>query len=279
MIKLKLATDNGQSLICCLEYEELIYGAVAVICPTAFDGMVLHPLTKKPLPVIVDNQAAEPYLLIPSHIQAHYAIAMKHGLPLKQVVAPLFVGEGSQAIRADLPIQERHSVIAVVQHCQNPNQYLCVDSLHRVCRSFVLGGREGDETPEQAALREVAEETGYTDVHIDHVYHIMLLNHFYADYKGINRHATLHIVFGHLHSTQCQPLSAKEATEHTVKWIDLDDLPNFISVKNNQFVVDLLQHGEQAYTGDGLMVNSEELNGLPRQVARQRMQAILQRIN
>ena len=276
MIIIKLPTDQGTTVKCRLEQLELIYGAVAVVMPDTPHGTILHPLTQTPLPVIVDPQAMTPYLLIPSHIPDHYAIALKNHLPLKQVVAPLFVGTGNQALRPNLPIQERHSVIAVIQNNQHPDQYLCVDSLNRECRSFVLGGREGDETPAQAALREVAEETGYTDVRIDRVYHIMLLNHFYADYKGVNRHATLHIVFGHLHSPKCQPLSAKEAAEHTVKWVTLPDLPHFISVNNNQFVVDILQHGDQPYTGDGLMINSDKLNGLTRQAARQRAAIILQ---
>ena len=273
MVILKLTAANNTVINCQLEQPELIYGAVALVSPQAINGTVRHPFTQDPLPVIIDRQTTRPYLLIPSHIPAHYNFANQHGLPLKQVVAPLFVGEGNQAIRPDLPIQKRHSVIAVIQ---NQNQYLCVNSRHRVCRSFVLGGHEGNETPEQAAIREVAEETGYTDIAIDHVYHIMLLNHFYADYKGVNRHATLHIVFGHLRSTKCEPLSAKESAEHTVQWVELADLPAFISVPNNQFVVDILTRGDSAYTGDGLMINSDKLNELPRQAARQSALKMLQ---
>ena len=132
----------------------------------------------------------------------------------------------------------------------------------------MLGGRENGETPAAAAVREVKEETGYTNLTVDSVYTIMLLNHFYADYKGVNRHATLHIVFCHLNSSQQQTISPKESNEHAVKWIDRPDLRNFLSVKNNLFSVDIIENGAHAYAGDGLMINSRELDGLSRATAR-----------
>ena len=264
---LKLLTTDNKEIECILEHKELIYGAVAVVSQKHTNEKVIHPLTKEKLEVINIKGVAEPYLLIPAHIQSHFDIAKKYGLPVKQVVAPLFQGIGSQQIRLDKPIQIRHSVIAVVRHFAD-DAYLCVDSYGRVCKSFVLGGIEIDETPEEAALREIEEETGYIDIEIDHVYPIMLLNHFYADYKGVNRHATLQIVFCNLKSEKKQVISEKEGTEHAVKWISKKDLINFISVNNNQFVVDIINNGEHAYEGDGLMINSVELDGLTRNEAK-----------
>lgn len=274
MLTINLPTANNATLQCQLASAELIYGVTAVVTPHAIDGQVRHPLTHEVLPVVVLPETKAPYLLVPAHIPSHFTIAQAYGLPLKQVVAPLFQGTGAQTMRPDLPIQKRQSVIAIVKHWQD-DRYLCVDSLHRDCKSFVLGGRENQETPAAAAVREVAEETGYTNITVDSVYPIMLLNHFYADYKGVNRHATLHIIFAHLNNDQREKLTAKESHEHAVKWVAKSDLRNFLSVKNNLFALDILENGAHAYQGDGLMVNSRELDGLTRAAAKSAVKLLL----
>lgn len=263
MLNINLQISDGRNLICQIENPELIYGATAIVTPNTINGKVFHPLTHEELPVIVLPKTKTPYLLIPAHNQSHFIIAQTYNLPIKQVVAPLFQGTGSQAIRPELPIQKRQSVIAVVKHWRD-DSYLCVDSFHRDCKSFVLGGRENNETPAQVAVREVAEETGYTNITVDSIYPIMLLNHFYADYKGVNRHATLHIVFCHLNNDEQQILTVKESSEHAVKWVAKTDLRQFLSVKNNHFAVDIIENGPHAYEGDGLMINLHDLDGLTR---------------
>ncbi|MCM1404562.1 MAG: NUDIX domain-containing protein [Prevotella sp.] len=267
MFNLHLPTSTGEDFPCQIASPELIYGATALVVPTAIAVDIFHPLTHEKLPVVVLPKTKTPYLLIPAHIQKHFVIARTYHLPMKQVVAPLFQGSGAQTIRPDLPIQKRQSVMVVVKHWHD-DSYLCVDSFHRNCKSFVLGGRENDESPAAAAVREVAEETGYTNLVVDSVYPIMLLNHFYADYKGVNRHATLHIVFCHLDNDQHENLTAKESNEHAVKWIAKNDLRRFLSVKNNLFALDIIENGAHAYAGDGLMVHSHDLDGLTRAAAK-----------
>lgn len=268
MLKITLETSLGKEITCQIKYPELIYGATAIVAPFPIQGEIYHPLTNENLPIIIEPSSLKhPYFLIPAHMSKHFFIGQKHKLPLKQVVAPLYQGTGIQKIRRNLPIQTRQSVIAVIKHWQN-DSFLCVDSYNRKCKSFVLGGRENNETPAEAALRETIEETGYTDITIDSTYPIMLLNHFYADYKGVNRHSTLHIVFGHLNSDTHQTLSSKESKEHAVKWIVKSKLRNFLSVKNNLFALKILEKGTKAYTGQGLMINSGKLTGLSRNTAR-----------
>ena len=277
MTKIKLTTSTGKTLLAEIKNPELIYGATAVVVPFPVQYDIFHPITNEKLPIIVSTLPIKrAYLLIPAHIQKHLLIAQNHNIPIKQVIAPLFQGTGKQKIQIKLPIQKRQSVIAVVKHWRK-DSYLCIDSIHRKCKSFVLGGRENNESPDAAAIREVIEETGYTNIVIDYIYPIMLLNHFYADYKGVNRHATLHIVFCHLKDDTNIGISTKESNEHTVKWVDKVNLYKFLSVKNNFFALRIINKGLHAYEGNGLIINSDKLNGLPRKQARKIIKNLLKK--
>lgn len=139
--------------------------------------------------------------------------------------------------------------------------FLCVDALKRRCKSFVLGGIEEGETPQEAAIREVKEETGYIDITIKRKSIFQLHNHFYAAYKGVNRYAILYIVFGTLNSKKREKISEEEFNKQRAIWIKKENLKNFLTVNNNLFVNNFLLDGDCAYEGDGIMINSENYNG------------------
>ena len=56
-------------------------------------------------------------------------------------------------------------------------------------------------------------------------------------------------------------MSEEEKKKQLPKWIKREDLGDFLTVINNKFVNDYLMDGDIAYIGDGIMMNSEEMNG------------------
>ena len=56
-------------------------------------------------------------------------------------------------------------------------------------------------------------------------------------------------------------MSEEEKKKQLPKWIKREDLAAFLNIKNNIFVNDYLMDGDIAYIGDGIMMNSEEMNG------------------
>lgn len=253
-----------------LERPELIYGIEGIYYNEFTEEKEAYiEAVEKTVPIIhsQDMKLQENRFFIPAHNQEDFEYAIKKHLSIKQVIAPYFYGFGKEKIRNDKKTQIRHSVIAVIKH-NIEDKYLCVDCKGRLCKSFILGGIEQGEKPEQAALREVKEETGYIDVDI--IYHspFILINHFYAGYKGINRYATLDILFGKLNSDENIGISEVENEKHGVKWIPKDELLNFISVNNNKFALNILLNGEKAYTGEGIMINSDKFNGMNSKEAR-----------
>lgn len=276
LFKIKL-TDN-KFINANIENEELIYGATALVINKNFLNKInfnisdnsltnektfaYHPLTNELLPIIIieETLSFDAELITPAHHQKHFEIAKKFNLPFKQVVAPYFKGTDNQKLKENIETIFRRSIVAVIKNPDN-NKYLCVNALNHFCKSFVMGGIENDETPEQATIREVEEETGYYDIKITRTSIFTLHNHFYAEYKGVNRYAHLNVVFGELLSEKQHKLSDKELSKQTYLWLTKEELKEFLSVKNNIFIYENLLEKDKAFEDDGIMINSYELNG------------------
>lgn len=252
--------SNGEKIKIYIEKPELIYGATAIVSSSVDSDIIgINPVTKENLRVI-NLKEEENRFFIPSHIQKDYDYAKKQGLELRQVVAPYFYGKGDEEPRDDKETQERHSVVAVIKH-DKEDTYLCEDAKGRNCKSFVMGGIEQGETVEEAALREVYEETGYKNVIIDSVCNFKVVNHFYAGYKGVNRYAYLNIVYGKLLDDEKDKIIDLEQAKHDVIWVKRDNLKDFINIDLNKYALDILLNKESAYELDGIMITNDYNNG------------------
>ncbi len=285
MKKMEITLTNGKIIPTIITNEELIYGVTAIAVgidnnylklsnrnEKVKDIFAIHPLTNKKMPIISLNNEVlnnNAMMLIPAHIQEHFILAEKYDLEFKQVVAPYFRGKGEEALNPKVETKFRKSVIAVIKNEQD-DTYLCVDAQKRLCKSFVLGGIEEGETPQEAAIREVREETGYLDITINRTSIFQLHNHFYASYKGVNRYAYLYIVFGILNSNKREEMTEEEKLKQKPKWIKKEELKNFLSVNNNLFVNDYLLDKDCAFERDGIMINSGKLNGKLRSEVKKR---------
>ena len=276
MEKIEIELTNGKLIPAIITNEELIYGVTAIAVGMKNDYIDIsnnlgkienifakHPLTNENLPIIVlnnDRLEKNSMMLVPSHIQEHFELAKNFNLPYKQVVAPYFKGTGEESLNPNVDTKFRTSVIAVIKN-EEDNTFLCVDALKRNCKSFVLGGIEKGETPEEAAVREVKEETGYVDIKINRKSILELHNHFYAGYKGVNRYAILNVIFGTLNSKKREKVSDEEFNKQKAIWVKKENLKDFLTVNNNVFVNNYLLDGDCAYEGDGVMINSGKFNG------------------
>lgn len=264
-----------------IKEEELIYGATAImINPTNSvfeitppEGILprvkaIHPLTHDELDIIVtreqDRYEDKATFVIPAHNQQHYNLAKYYDVPIRQVVAPYYLGEGEEKCKADLPIQTRRCVIVAIKH-PTENKYLCLHNLESGVKSLVIGGILTDEKIEDTATREIKEKTGYTDIQITYTSPFEVHSQFYAKNKNMNRYLTLNILFGKLISLNQKEVEARFKNVEEVNWIETSKLRDFINIKTNHFVCDLIHKGEHAYTGNGKIINSNNLDGFDRE--------------
>ncbi|MBU0977904.1 MAG: class I tRNA ligase family protein, partial [Nanoarchaeota archaeon] len=136
----------------------------------AFTGSyAVNPATGEKVPIWVGNFVVADYgcgmvMAVPAHDQRDFEFAKKYGIPIKQVVAPLFkTTEGKDAVRKDILDDVRSSIFAIVKHWSE-DKYLCLDWKNFNWKSLIIGEVDTGEKFEEAAVREVREETGYSDI-------------------------------------------------------------------------------------------------------------------
>lgn len=134
-----------------------------------------------------------------------------------------FFGTGESAIRPEKMMTDRKVAVAVMKH-PTEEKFLCVRNRKFGWVDFVMGGIEGDETPVEAAERELVEETGYVNCKIVGELPEVYYDNFYAAHKDVNRHIEVHTVYGCLQNLAQKERSQEEADLADVLWIEIADL-------------------------------------------------------
>ncbi|VVB75748.1 RNA pyrophosphohydrolase [uncultured archaeon] len=126
---------------------------------------------------------------------------------------------------------KRYSVSAVIQR-KTDGKFLLLKWKEYDWLSPCVGGIDGDESPEEAAEREVLEETGY---HAKAIKKLggLIESHFFAEHKNLWRHRIDQPVLLELTSEERESVSDDELKRHEVIWITLDEALKKITHKYN----------------------------------------------
>ena len=141
---------------------------------------------------------------------------------------------------------------------------------------FVMGGIEEKETPREAAIREVKEETGYTDIEILKDLDFIYYDNFYAAHKKVNRHITCYTVIAKLNTLNQIERTEKEKNLADVIWINKNELLDSLTTAAHKYDATRYFNNEGAFTEDGIHINSDFLNGLNKEDALNKMNAYLE---
>lgn len=218
-----------------------------------------HPLTDQSIPIWIADYVLPGYgtgavMAVPAHDTRDYAFAQKYHLPIVQVVAPE-TGEPQ-------PNPEfRESIVALLR---NPitNEILTLDWGSKGGKLFIGGGCEEGEDIVACAKREIAEETGYTNVSFvaqtGPIYH-----NYFAHSKNKARRILAHGLLFELMDESRSPLSHEQDEEgqFTMNWVNSSHVETQVCDALHALVYRLLVKGE-CYTGYGTVINSENYNGL-----------------
>lgn len=229
----------------------------------------INPVNGRKIPIYISDYVLASYgtgaiMAVPAHDERDYEFAKKFNIPIIQVLAKNFVGTGDSQIREDKKMTERNVVNVILKH-PTEDKYLCVHNKKFDWINFVMGGIEDGETVIDAGVREVIEETGYTDITIDRELEFIYFDNFYAAHKDVNRHITCHTIVGHLNSLEKTNVSEEELSIADTLWVDKDKLIDTLTTDAHKYDAKRVLNGESAMVDDGVHINSSiiEETGTP----------------
>ena len=240
----------------------------------------INPVNGKKIPIWISDYVLSTYgtgaiMAVPAHDERDYEFAKKFNIPIIQVLAKSFYGTGNSAIKEGMPITERNVVNVIVKH-PTEDKYLCVKNKEFNWIDFVMGGIEEKETPREAAIREVKEETGYTDIEILKDLDFIYYDNFYAAHKKVNRHITCYTVIAKLNTLNQIERTEQEKNLADVIWINKNELLDSLTTEAHKYDATRYFNNEGAFTEDGIHINSDFLNGLNKEDALNKMNAYLE---
>jgi len=226
----------------------------------------INPVNNKKIPIWIADYVLATYgtgaiMAVPAHDERDYEFAKKFDLEIIQVLEEVTGKIYENEIKKD-------SIVAVVYDEIN-DKFLTLNWHDKGGRLFIGGTLAENESAEECAIREIKEETGYTDISLVRI--LPKINHHYYAYnkdKYFNIEST-GLLFK-LNSHKCVKQELEEDEVFDIEWVSKDVLV--------EEVVDELHQRTYQYSikdaailGDGIHINSDFLDGLNKDDAIKKM--------
>ena len=246
------------------------------------EGVVaINPANGEEIPIFVADYVLPQYgtgaiMAVPAHDERDFAFAKKFGLPIRTVVEPLIKKtSGPDAVQEDKPFHERETAVCIVKHWAE-DKYLCLQWKKTDWRGFIVGGIEEGEDVAATGLREIREETGYTSAKFVRAIDGVVHSQFFQPVKQLNRFAHFHGAYFELENGDQVDTAQEEKDLHDVVWVSQEEVESYLNV-NDLKILWRRTFAEDLYTGDGIVSNSDFLNGLTTEEAKEKIVAELQK--
>lgn len=233
---------------------------------------VIHPATGNTIPIWIADYVLPQYgtgaiMAVPSHDERDYDFAVKYNLPIKEVVIPS-VFDITNPPQKGKEYTKRNIILGIVWDEKN-DRYLCLKWKEQPWTTFITGGIEDGEDALLSAQREIAEETGYTDLEL-----IRPLGRtesfFFATHKNVNRQVLCHSFLFKLKSNSKQKRDAFESSQYDTVWLTREEIEK-TKIQHAEFPIlwNKVKSGKNIYQGEGILVDSGEFSHKKTESARE----------
>ncbi len=245
----------------------------------ALEGVfAINPATNEQVPVYIADYVLANYgtgavMAVPAHDERDFEFAQKFGLPIKEVVIQRFIDKSNPHVEGK-DISARNGVIALIKNPKD-GKFLVLNWKKQPWTTFVIGGMEGDESPEVAALREIYEETGYKNLKLIKTLCGPVQSEFFAAHKDVNRVLKSWTLLFELENEEQDQISDVESEKHTLEWVDFSEITESRMQHSELPLIleSLKTDSKKAFTENGVLINSGEFDGLQSEEAKEKIVA------
>lgn len=223
-----------------------------------------HPGTGENIPVWVTNYVLPGYgtgaiMGVPAHDERDFEFAKEYGLPIKNVIDPVYIRPD---VIARTDFTKKHKVVSLVE--APDGKILTMNWGPKLGGRLLLGGTiEKGETPEQTALRELKEETGYVHGDIVSVSEETFDYKYFATSKNVAYQALTRFVHIKLRDLEKEEASLEENEKglFKVEWVSKEHAKKEIVEVLHLYALDLYAF-QTPFCGEGVIARSGEFSGL-----------------
>jgi leucyl-tRNA synthetase len=224
----------------------------------------INPVNGKKVPIWVADYVLAGYgtgaiMAVPAHDERDGAFADKFDLPVVQVIAPTVTDSNNP------PVEGKENTERIVAQCiiKHPTEdkYLTLKWNKYDWHTFVTGGVEDGESIEDAAMREIQEETGYKNLVFKRTMPLKINSRFYAAHKDVNRDIIMNVLEFELKDLERGEQHLESHESFDVVWTDRKDLHTLKPVAELPFIMDWFDGSKMRHPGEGKMINSGDFSG------------------